>query len=105
MLEDGTAPTESVVIERVCSGAPHAEGYTDSKGYFSIQLGLKNNGVLQDASEEMGGFGSASSAGPGGFGERRQSADRAAFETWAVRRIAISIANCARGWQVFARNP
>jgi tetratricopeptide (TPR) repeat protein len=68
MLEDGSAPTESVVIERVCSGAPHAEGYTDTKGYFSIQLGLKNNGVLQDASEDMGGFGSASSAGPGGFG-------------------------------------
>jgi tetratricopeptide (TPR) repeat protein len=73
MLEDGTAPTESVTIERVCSGAPHAEGYTDTKGYFSIQLGQKNNGVLQDASEDMSGFGSASSAGPGGFGNTGNS--------------------------------
>ena len=43
MLEDGTAPTESVAIERVCaSGSPHTEGYTDGKGYFSIELGQKN---------------------------------------------------------------
>ena len=41
MLEDGSAPTESVVIERVCSGVAHSEGYTDSKGYFSIQLGAQ----------------------------------------------------------------
>jgi tetratricopeptide (TPR) repeat protein len=53
MLEDGSAPTESVVIERVCSGSPHSEGYTDSKGYFSIRLGEQNNGVMHDASEDM----------------------------------------------------
>src|SRR4051812_35977170 len=29
MLEDGEPPSESVIIERVCSGAPHSEGYTD----------------------------------------------------------------------------
>jgi tetratricopeptide (TPR) repeat protein len=34
----------------VCNGSPHAEGYTDSKGYFSIELGARN-GVIQDASE------------------------------------------------------
>ncbi len=63
LLEDGTPPTESVVIERVCSGAPHSEGYTDSRGYFSIQLGARNNGVLHDASEDMTGFSSAASSG------------------------------------------
>jgi len=68
MLEDGTAPTESVVIERVCSGSAHSEGYTDSKGYFSIQLGSRSNGVMQDASEDMGGFSGASAGGLGGFG-------------------------------------
>src|SRR6266700_2555458 len=26
-LEDGTAPGETVVIERVCNGSPRAEGY------------------------------------------------------------------------------
>src|SRR5690349_9392387 len=31
MTEDGEAPTEPVVIERVCNGSPHSEGYTDSK--------------------------------------------------------------------------
>src|SRR5450759_5609514 len=50
MMEDGTAAPSSVVIETVCSGSPHAEGYTDSKGYFAIELGARN-GVIQDASE------------------------------------------------------
>jgi tetratricopeptide (TPR) repeat protein len=38
------------VIQTVCNGAPHSEGYTDSKGYFSIELGA-NRTVIQDASE------------------------------------------------------
>jgi tetratricopeptide (TPR) repeat protein len=37
------------VIERVCSGSTYREGYTDSKGYFSLQIGA-NNGVFNDAS-------------------------------------------------------
>ena len=36
--------------ETVCNGSPHAEGYTDAKGYFAIELGARN-GVIQDASE------------------------------------------------------
>jgi tetratricopeptide (TPR) repeat protein len=59
MLDDGTPPPDSVVIERVCNGNPRAEAYTDSKGRFSFQLG-QNQGILQDAS--------MSSAGGGGFG-------------------------------------
>ncbi|HEV3115955.1 MAG TPA: tetratricopeptide repeat protein, partial [Gemmataceae bacterium] len=50
-LEDGTAPPEPVVIETVCNGAPHGEGYTDGKGYFGIELGSRNNSMIQDASE------------------------------------------------------
>src|SRR6266849_5875234 len=38
-MDDGTAPPEPVVIERVCNGSPRAEGYTDAKGRFSFQLG------------------------------------------------------------------
>src|ERR1039457_2476603 len=49
-LEDGTAPPGLVTLETVCNGAPHGEGYTDSKGYFSVELGARN-GVIQDASE------------------------------------------------------
>jgi len=48
-MDDGSAPPEPVVIERVCNGHPRAEGYTDSKGRFSFQLG-QNQGVTQDAS-------------------------------------------------------
>ncbi len=64
MLEDGTAPSDTVTIERVCNGVPHAEGYTDSRGYFGIQLG-QNNGVLQDASETGGPSGGMQNAGSG----------------------------------------
>jgi tetratricopeptide (TPR) repeat protein len=49
MLDSGAPPADSVVIERVCNGNVRAEGYTDSKGRFSFQLG-GNNGMLQDAS-------------------------------------------------------
>ena len=50
MLEDGTAPPGLVTLETVCNGSPHGEGYADSKGYFSFELGARN-GVIQDASE------------------------------------------------------
>jgi tetratricopeptide (TPR) repeat protein len=61
MMEDGTAAPSSVVIETVCSGSPHAEGYTDSKGYFAIELGARN-GVIQDASE-FGSRGNGNASG------------------------------------------
>lgn len=50
MIEDGTPPSEPVVLMTVCNGMNHSEGYTDSKGYFSLELG-SNRGVIQDASE------------------------------------------------------
>jgi tetratricopeptide (TPR) repeat protein len=50
MMYDGGAPTESVTIERLCStNSVRAEGYTDSKGRFSLNLG-QNIGVFNDAS-------------------------------------------------------
>ena len=51
MVDDGAPPPETVVIERVCNGNARAEGYTDRKGYFSIDLGM-DRGVLQDASTQ-----------------------------------------------------
>ncbi len=72
ILDDGTPAPPNVVIERVCNGQPLPEGYTDSKGHFSFQVG-KNTAMIADASVSsmsMGrgggmnpGFGS-----PGGFG-------------------------------------
>ena len=69
MLEDGTAPTDSVVIERVCNGNPRAEGYTDTHGYFVLSLGSTNS-QFQDASESAGGLGRTSQqlGGIGGLG-------------------------------------
>lgn len=73
-LEDGTPPPEPVTIERVCNGQPRPEGYTNSKGHFSFQLG-QNNGMFADASVGNandpfgGGIGGSSSRGNmGGFG-------------------------------------
>ncbi len=62
ILEDGTPPPEPVVIERVCNGVVRPEGYTDSKGRFSIELG-RNALMMADAS-----VGSAADAGFGGMG-------------------------------------
>lgn len=61
MLDDGTAPTEQVVIERVCNGNARPEGYTDSKGNFSFELG-RNQAMMADASygnaeDSFGGLG------------------------------------------------
>jgi len=79
MMEDGNPPDQPVTIERVCSGTPRAEGYTDSKGYFGFQLGQRN-GVLQDASESNGSGGifgdspTGSNARLGGLGSGSQTA-------------------------------
>jgi len=73
VLEDGTPPPEPVVIERVCNSVTRPEGYTDTKGRFSFQLG-QNTQFMPDASwggdsrfggadgrtGSMGGFGSNS---------------------------------------------
>ena len=81
LMDDGTVPPAPVVIERVCNGAPRAEGYTDSKGRFSFQLG-QSQAMTQDASyDDMGTSGlqnntparnnrSAMGSGPVGFGPR-----------------------------------
>ncbi|MFN7934620.1 MAG: tetratricopeptide repeat protein [Bryobacteraceae bacterium] len=74
VLDDGTPPPEPVVIERICNGNPRPEGYTDSKGRFSFQLG-QNNQVMADASVgNNDGFGGTNqsnrSPGMGGVSER-----------------------------------
>ncbi|MGA2131383.1 MAG: hypothetical protein ABSH50_03635 [Bryobacteraceae bacterium] len=64
MLDDGTPPTEPVVIERVCGGTPRAMAYTDTKGQFSFQIGHTSD-VMQDASEEDSGGAGSSRQGTG----------------------------------------
>jgi tetratricopeptide (TPR) repeat protein len=50
VMDDGTRPPTTVVIERVCGGVNRPEGYTDSKGHFSFQLG-QNQHMIMDASQ------------------------------------------------------
>jgi tetratricopeptide (TPR) repeat protein len=64
MLDDGTMPTERVVIERVCNGHARREGDADSRGYFSFQLGGDLE-VLQDASVGGPTFDVSGTAFPG----------------------------------------
>jgi len=56
LTQDGSVPPEHASIERVCSGATIREAYTDSKGYFSFQLGA-SNGIFNDASMDTPLFG------------------------------------------------
>jgi tetratricopeptide (TPR) repeat protein len=62
-MEDGSAPPETVTIERMCMGRgnPIPEGYTDSKGGFGFQVGQRM-GMLPDASisNTNDGFGGTS---------------------------------------------
>jgi tetratricopeptide (TPR) repeat protein len=53
MVDDGSAPSSRVVIERECNGSTRAEGYTDGSGYFSLVLGEATD-VVADAGEISG---------------------------------------------------
>lgn len=70
-LPDGTEPPDRVLIERLCgTNSVRSEGYTDSKGRFSIQLGQSLQ-LVPDASEVMlldgtQGFSSNSRSGANG---------------------------------------
>jgi tetratricopeptide (TPR) repeat protein len=81
MVDDGAPPPETVVIERVCNGNARAEGYTDRKGYFSIDMGA-DRGVLQDASTSSDRYNDIETHDPGqsrmssGLGEAELSDQR-----------------------------
>ncbi|MEZ5353863.1 MAG: tetratricopeptide repeat protein [Bryobacteraceae bacterium] len=72
VTSDGTPPPDSVTIERICNGQVRPEGYTDSKGRFSFELG-RNQNMMQDASvsntgDGFGGFGGQQQRGNSPFG-------------------------------------
>ena len=50
VTSDGLAPAEPVVIQRVCTGNTYPEGYSDSKGRFSFQVGGDLSMLTTDAS-------------------------------------------------------
>ena len=47
-MDDGSAPAESVVVERICISARKPGGYTDSKGRFSFQVGQDQGEMMAD---------------------------------------------------------
>ena len=49
VAEDGTAPPDFATIEMICGGVRRPQGYTDSKGRFSFQVG-QNQSSMMDAS-------------------------------------------------------
>lgn len=66
ILASGEAPIEPIMINRVCGMQKVPEGYTDSKGRFSFQVGRNQQFAVMDAS--IGGQGAASGFGGGGGG-------------------------------------
>lgn len=89
ILEDGSPPPALVLIERVCNGSSHSEGYTDGQGYFSIRLGQTTQAVA-DASEGAGGLGQTLPSGTGSG-----AADMASMgEAGAGLNMGARFANC-----------
>jgi len=81
-VDDGTLLTDSVIIQSICKGRTHTEGYTDSKGHFSFEINtLKMSGSAASAAgsaEESGSpqFGSERDHMDTGFGQTRIGSDR-----------------------------
>jgi tetratricopeptide (TPR) repeat protein len=66
MDDDSQLPSQ-VAVERVCGGRAYREGYVDSRGYFSFEVG-RNEAAMMDASSE---FSPNDRSGPfGGFGNQ-----------------------------------
>ena len=57
IMDDGTLPPEPVLIRRTCGSTTHAEGYTDSRGQFSFELGRRNGAIQDSSSNDSGGDG------------------------------------------------
>jgi tetratricopeptide (TPR) repeat protein len=103
LLSDGNPPPEPVMVERVCGTRVIPEGYTDSKGRFSFELG-QNRNQFMDASTSGGdiapfGAGGRSSGDPrfggmgGGVSERSLMGCELRANLAGFRSEAVSLAN------------
>ena len=101
VLSDGLPLPDRVRIERVCTGPPRIETYTDKKGHFSFQVGQSLE--MQDASSPssfglrspLGGF-NDNTSGPGqrgGFNERELWGCQLQAVLLGFRSDAIPLAN------------
>ena len=67
LMDDGSRPPVGVLIERICGSVIRPEGYTDTKGNFSFQLG-QNSQMMMDASTSSVGMTSPGRGGMSGMG-------------------------------------
>jgi tetratricopeptide (TPR) repeat protein len=75
IMDDGTAPAQSVVIQRVCNGNPRAAGHTDGKGNFSIDLADRIAASEDADASERGGFQPGVNPNSGGGGSSTGSSN------------------------------
>lgn len=64
LLASGEPPIEPIMIKRTCGTQSFAEGYTDSKGRFSFQVGRNSSLAVMDAS--IGGGNATGAPGANG---------------------------------------
>ncbi len=69
VTDDGQAPSEPVVVKRVCQGNAYPEDYTDSKGRFSFQVGGDISMLTTDASVSGTRLGGGSVMSGGGVND------------------------------------
>jgi tetratricopeptide (TPR) repeat protein len=77
VLEDGSVAREPVVIQRVCFNVISPEGYADTRGNFSVQLGAGGS-ALPDASIGPSNpvMGPSNAVGVGGLNQRGELSER-----------------------------
>ncbi len=67
LTDDGMPPNEPVLVQRVCTGNTYPEGYTDSKGRFSFQVGGDVSLLTSDASVSGARLGQRAMTGSGSY--------------------------------------
>jgi tetratricopeptide (TPR) repeat protein len=66
VVDDGTPLTDAAMIQTICRGSIRDEGYTDSKGTFSIQLGGMAVRPIAGTADDTGGRTSVETMAAGG---------------------------------------
>lgn len=57
VVDDGTPLTDAAIIQTICRGNVRNEGYTDSKGTFSVDLSSRAQAAMVGAADESGARG------------------------------------------------
>ncbi|HEX6503709.1 MAG TPA: tetratricopeptide repeat protein [Terriglobales bacterium] len=55
VVDDGTPLTDAAIIQTICRGNVRTEGYTDSKGTFSVDLSSMTTRAMVGAADDTGG--------------------------------------------------